>query len=440
MTKALIITLFSLISVVSFAQQDEDYNIETIERNISRSHENESEDAQDEYNDAMSNSAQSYKSSSSKSVAGTSGKNEAYDTQNSPQINIYNENVNTNRQHQKAMADAVADSQSDSAADAQATNDVANTVDVDAEVGNEYVSRANDIRKARKNLEVGTEQKMIEKIEWSRMEDEKDRADRLFGNRLDKSYGKEEYKKEEPKVIVVEKPTYVAPVQAEPAYVAPAKPAAPAYEVKAEKYESATPSWWGEEVYLAPMVGSVSYDADNVRPDSLMGVTLGARLDSNISLEGSFLYGELEMDDYRLVGTNGYQLLNGLKDVTQYTFGGAVKYNFAIGRFSPFLGAVASYTSRDYQETRLGSGTAESTAVDAGLALGADVKIAKNFSVGVEYRIMKNITNDRDDSSTVQYADQRARFFFPQQTAGKSMEPLEEVGQNIFLVNGKFSF
>lgn len=435
MTKALLITLFSLITVVSFAQQDEDYNIETIERNISRSHENENEDAQEDYNDAMDNNAYSSKSSQSKSVAaGAAGKNEAYDTQNSPQINIYNENTNANKQHQKALADAAAESQSQ--ADAQAASDAANSVEMDTDISNEYIGRANDIRKARKNLEIGTEQKMVEKIEWSRMEDEKDRADRLFGNRLDKSYGQQEYKKEEPKVIVIEKPAYVAPVQTEPAYTAPVKHT-PNYEVKAEKYE--TTNWWGEEVYVAPMLGSVSYDAENVRPDSLLGVTLGSRLDSNISVEGSFLYGELEMDDYRLIGSNGLQYVAGLKNVTQYTFGGAIKYNFVLGRFSPFIGAVGTYTMRDYQETRLGSGTAESSAVDAGLALGADFKVAKNFSVGLEYRIMRNITNDREEEGT-QYADQRAQFFFPQQTAGKSMEPLEEVSQKLFLVNGKFSF
>lgn len=401
MTKALMITLFSLLSVVSFAQQQEDYNIEKIERNISRSHEKENETAQEEYSDAM---------------------NEAYETQNSPQINIYNANSNANKQNQKAKSESEAEAANDNTNDN--TSDMKSDMYTNAEVGNEYITRANDVRKARKNLEIGTEQKMVEKIEWSRMEDEKDRADRLFGNRLDRSY------KQEETAYVPEKPAYQEkPVYAEkPAYVAPV---APVYEVKTEEKEDT--KWWGQEAYVAPMLGTQSYSADNVRPGAAYGVAVGARLDSNISVEGSFLYSDLEMDDYR-VGYNGF---TGLKEVTQYGFGGAVKYNFEMGRLSPFIGALGTYTMRDYQEVRVNNGTAESTAWDLGLTLGVDVKVAKNFSLGVEYRAMRNISNDVEEDSSF-YANQRAQQF--QRVTGKTLEPLEEVSQSLFLVNGKFSF
>jgi hypothetical protein len=396
MNKTLLITLMSLISVVSFAQ--EDYNIESIERNISRSHDKEGEQAQEEYSDAM---------------------NEAYDTQSSPQINIYNANSNANKQ----KAESAADANSEAKNDTKVQNDVA----LESEIGNEYVSRTNDIRNARKSLEVGTEQKTLEKIEWSRMEDEKDRADRLFGNRYNKA---DDYKKEEPKVIVVEKPTYVAPVQQEPAYVAPVK-AAPVYDVKATETKEEV-NWWGQEAYVAPMIGSMNYSADNVSSGTAYGVAVGSRFDSNVSLEGSFLYGTFEMEDYNVVGTNGFQYVYGLKDVTQYGFGGAVKYNFGMGRISPFIGALGSYTMREYTETRIGTGSSESTAFDAGLALGADVKIAKNLSLGLEYRVMRNISNDREEQTQSQI--QQAQFL------GKTAEPLEEVNQQVLLLNGKFSF
>lgn len=416
MTKALMITLLSLVSVVSFAQAQEDYNIETIERNVSRSHDEDSEQAQEEYSDAM---------------------NEAERTQNSPQINIYNANSNANKQNQKGKLEAGAEAVSDAQASNDNVSEAAADSYVTSEVGNEYISRSNDIRKARKNMEIGTEAKMVEKIEWSRIEDEKDRADRLFGNRLDKNYGndyKEDYKKEEPKVIIVEKPAYVAPVQTEPAYVAPHKPAPVYHDVKAE-YKDEITNWWGEEVYVAPIIGTLNYSADNVSSGTAFGVALGSRFDSNVSIEGSFLYGEVQMEDYNLVSYYGQA---GLKDVTQYGFGAAVKYNFGMGRISPFVGALGSYTMRDYQETRLGSGTAESTAIDAGLTVGLDIKVAKNLSIGAEYRWMRNISNDREEEST-QLLQQQAQFFHPQ-VAGKTMEPLEEVNQSMFLINGKFSF
>lgn len=407
------ITIFAIVSVVATAHAQEDYNIETIERNVSRSHDAEGEQSQEEYSDAM---------------------NEANNTSSSPQINIYNANSNANKQ--KSQLDAAADA----AADAEAKNDVTSDINIESEVGNEYISRTSDIRKARKSMEVGTEAKMVEKLEWSRIEDEKDRADRLFGNRLDKNYGND-YKKEEPKVIVIEKPAYVAPAYQEPApeYKAPVKVEPTAtYEVK-DEYEEKT-TVFSEEVYVAPMVGTMNYSADNVRSDSVFGLAIGTRFDSNVSVEGNFLYGELEMDDYNTYGYQGNVWGGapqyGLKDVTQYSFGGAVKYNFGKQRISPFVGALGSYTMRDYQETRLGTGTAESTAIDAGLTLGVDVKVAKNFSVGLEYRIMKNISNDREEDN--QFMAQQAQF--RPQTAGKTLEPLEEVNQSMLLLNGKFSF
>lgn len=406
MTRTLIITLFAIVSVVATANAQEDYNIETIERNISRSHDAEGSQSQEEYSDAM---------------------NEANHTNSSPQINIYNANSNANKQK----------SQLDAAADANAENSVVSDIAVDNKTNNEYLSRTNDIRNARKSMEIGTEAKMVEKLEWSRIEDEKDRADRLFGNRLDKNYGND-YKKEEPKVIVVEKPAYVAPAYQEPApeYKAPAKKVEPTatYEVS-DEYE--TKSAILDGAYVAPMIGTLNYSADNVRADSAFGIAIGSRVE-NISFEGSFLYGELEMDDYTIQGYNnwGGAPVYGLKEVTQYGFGAAVKYNFGSQRISPFVGALGTYTMRDYQETRLGSGTAESTAFDAGLAVGVDVRVAKNFSVGLEYRIMKNITNDREEQN--QWTVQQAQF--RPATAGKKLEPLEEVNQSMLLLNGKFNF
>ena len=129
------------------------------------------------------------------------------------------------------------------------------------------------------------------------------------------------------------------------------------------------------------------------------------------------------MDDYRIGGYNGFQQSFGLKDVTQYGFGAAVKYNFGTGRVSPFIGALGTYTYREYEERRIGNGTADSTAFDAGLALGLDVKVAKNFSIGAEYRMMKNLSNSRNEESNQQMNQMQ---FLPQ-TAGKSIEPLEDL-------------
>lgn len=404
MKTKLMVTLFMLIAgSVSYAQ-DYDDDIEVVEKNVAR--DSDSDTNQEEY---------------------SKSKMDAYDTKNSPQINIYNANSNANKQAQKARQQAEAEALADAEADADALSESKSRAknDNSSEFGAEYIARANDMRKDRKDMEVGTEQKMIEKIEYSRMEDEKDRANRLFGNRLNKQYDNDyndnEYKK--PQVIVVEK---------KPEYVAPA-PQTAVYETKATEPVS---NWWGQESYIAPMIGVMNYSASNVRADTAIGVGFGNRFDSNVSFEGSFLYSTLEMDDYTMVAgeDDNYNNLPGLKDVNQYGIGAGVKYNFNTGRVSPFVGALLGYTWRDYTETRGTGDATDSSAIDAGLNIGADVKLAKNFSIGAEYRWMKNVWYDRTEPDT-----SNVESDFPELDAS-NLEPLEEAGYSAFLVNGKFTF
>jgi opacity protein-like surface antigen len=397
MTKSLIITLFILGSAVSHAQID-GYEIETIEKDIAKE------------NDSDIDSK--YKAS-----------NKSVDSDSSPQINIYNANSNANKQNQKAKVESAQDSEQE-----QDTNLDSYAA---ADAGAEYVVRANEIRKNRKNMEVGTEQKMIEKIEWSRIEDEKERADRLFGNRLEEKKKHHEERDEdenelrqEKTVVIVEKPVYQAPV-------------APVHKQEVVVEREETNNWWGRETYISPMFGTASYGkADNVRGDMALGVTLGSRLDSNISVEGTFLYSDYQMDDYAHYSFNGTP---GLKDVAQYNGTLGLKYNFDLGRVSPHIGALLGYTYRSYEEKRNGSGSGDSNAFDAGLSAGVDVKVARNFSIGAEYRYMRNVAYDRteDKAANQNLVNQQA---FNPATAGKNIQPLEEIGYSMFLVNGKLTF
>lgn len=392
MTKKLMVVLFTIASVTAFAQMDE-YEIETVEKNISKQ---ASDSVQDDY---------------------FKGSNDAYDTANSPQINIYNANSNANKQNQKnkQAQDQEAEQRSKQEAVAQADS------------GQEFIQRANDIRNSRKNMEVGTEQKMIEKIEWSRIEDEKDRADRLFGNRLEKkkdSYDngyEDSYKAE--KVVVVEKPAYQAP--------------APAPYKDEVSYEAPVSSWWGEETYFAPVLGMASYNsASNVREgDAAVGLLIGKRLDTGVGIEAGFLYSTYEMDDYTLKQNNSSAV--GLKDVTQYNFTLGAKYSFDMGRISPFVGALGSYTYRQFDELRVQNiSSTDSNAFDAGLNVGVDVKLAKNFSIGAEYRYMRNVAFDREETkATTNQVNAQCS-----QTTGGVCRPLEELSYGSFLVNGKITF
>lgn len=86
-------------------------------------------------------------------------------------------------------------------------------------------SRAEAMRKAREHAEVQTEQKIVEKLEQSRLDDERDRADRLFGNRFESP---------EQKPAPAPAPVVVAPAPV--AVVAPA----PVKEDKSDKATNVT--------------------------------------------------------------------------------------------------------------------------------------------------------------------------------------------------------
>ena len=406
MTNKFLATVLVLMASVSYANQNQ-YDYESVETNNIY---NDVESASDIRDPQMARRPH--------------GTNEAIDTANSPQINIYNENANSNKQAQKSHAQTDTDAIVDSAAysDSKAQSDLSH----------DYIERANEIRRARKDLEMGTETKMIEKIEWSRIEDEKDRSDRLFGNRLDKKKYDNHYDnnyennyKPEKEVVIIEKPTPVVPYAPAPVYKEEYK-----NEVKSDySYIAESKS------YLSPTVGWMTHpSAVNVDEATTFGIAAGTVFSSGVAVEMGLNYANFTMDDYDVYTFNG---LPGQKEVDQYSLNGAVRYNFMVGRIVPNVGALLGYSYRDYNETRAFSqGTTSSSAVDAGVSLGVDFKLTQNFSLGVEYRVMRNIWNDREDQDNNQVSP---LFYGPFATA-QNREKLEEVGYQQFGVNAKFSF
>lgn len=397
MTNKFLTTVFVLMTSVSFAQQNK-YGESSVESN-------------EIYNDVES-------ASDIRDPNLVRGSNEAIDTANSPQINIYNANSNANKQAQKANA------QTDSAVDSTLNSDVR------ADVGNDYIARANEIRRARKDMEVGTEQKMIEKIEWSRIEDEKDRNDRLFGNRLDKKHDnyasdyQNQYQQSQKEVVVVEKPVYqTAPAPSPVVYKEEIKEV---YEEKSLLSDSKS--------YLSPSVGWLTYpSAVNVDSATNFGIAMGTQFSSGVSIEGGLTYGTFKMEDYDVSTYFGQP---GQKEVNQYGINTAVKYNFTMGRISPNLGAILGYTYRDYTEKRaFDAGTTSSSAVDAGISAGVDFKLTSALSLGVEYRMMKNVWNDREDRT-----NNLASTMYRPYSVNQHREKLEAIGSQQFGVNAKFSF
>lgn len=259
-------------------------------------------------------------------------------------------------------------------------------------------SRAEKLRKARQDAEVSTEQTLVEKLEQSRLEDEKRRADALFGDKLNNMNAAPQV---QPAVVV---PVAPAPVVVAPAPVVDSTPKidreevrgeinAAIAELKSEKKQTA------EKKYFSGAAGVAEYPtASNVRGQYALGFSVGKKYEDRLMLEGSFLYSNYQLEQVG-VGAGGV-VYNGvyyprITEIDQYNAAVAAKYQLLDTTIRPVVGAVASYTYRNYTDTQFAASSDSSTshAFDMGLIAGADLEVSESMSLGLEYRYMYNITS-----------------------------------------------
>ncbi|MDX2195565.1 MAG: hypothetical protein NW207_04030, partial [Cytophagales bacterium] len=153
-------------------------------------------------------------------------------------------------------------------------------------------SRADQLRKMRQDAEVGTEQKLVEKIEAARLEDEQKRARKLFG---DQNFSAETAQPQQ-------QPLPPQNVYLVPPPVAPAPLAAPTQspeEVKADIVQSVKADLAKEEeekkstrYYFSAGAGVADYaDATNISNQSSFGGSLGLISDSGAVVDLGLNYG-----------------------------------------------------------------------------------------------------------------------------------------------------
>lgn len=285
-------------------------------------------------------------------------------------------------------------------------------------------SKAESLRKARQGAEISTEQKIVEKLEESRLKEEQDRADRLFGNKLDSSAQKQldEAAKAQSQGPVAPAPV-VAPVAPAPAQVTIEKveiiqPApVPAPEIKsvevvketpapapaaaasisasqADVEEDETPS---QKYYVSAALGAVNYDASNVKGNFGGGVSVGMLVNERSSVELGFLYSNAFIDTFWEAPI--------YREMDQYDISFSAKYNILTGRIRPYVGGGAAYIIRNYQQ-RLpmlnANGTVSSVAgpsedqtdsVNLMLMAGADFQVSETISIGAGVDYSTNIMN-----------------------------------------------
>lgn len=361
-------------------------------------------------------------------------------------IIILNSNSNKNNNESEASASG----------DAAATTTA--TAASEAATSSESVSAADAMKKARESAEVSTEQRIVEKLEASRLEDERRRADALFGDRFE-AMNKKEVIETDNKIetskqiegdgnVIVEKNVVVnkvekeevktvAPVVVEEAEVV-APIVAPAPIVVQEQTAVITPpaALTPTTVYAGLTLGGMSYDASNVESKYAIGGVIGKDLGNGWLIEGSILYSKHFVDTFWK--TDIYS------EVEQYDFGFTTKYAFGFGSFKPYVGAGAAYIYRNYTDRVISysgsqywqndgyndyTGDANTHAVDGSLLAGLDIEVSKSFLIGAEYKYSMNVFVNNDEPVFAKS--------WAQPTFGK---PLEEIDRSMVTVSAKYLF
>jgi hypothetical protein len=297
-------------------------------------------------------------------------------------------------------------------------------------------SRAELMRKARQGEEVKTEQKIVEKLEESRLREEQQRVERLFGDRLDTPAAATsatataivvETKKEEPKEVVatqvtIEKIEIVQPKNEikEDNWEAPESTSSIKLEERKDEEKR-------DKFFVGGILAAPNYNTSNVKSNFGLGVTVGMNIESRWVLEGSFLYSSHDVDTY-------WQ--NFYRELEQYDFSVGAKYYILSGKLKPYVGASATYVYRKYTSRQYNyaagfpgdtsSGEEDSNGLNGGLTAGVDFEIAKNIIIGGGVDYSFNLLNRQDFQS---------RYALP-----GGITPLEEIAYTIIKVNAKMTF
>lgn len=279
-------------------------------------------------------------------------------------------------------------------------------------------SRADQIRRTRQDAEVQTEQKIVEKLEQSRMEDEKRRANVLFGDKFN-ALNSQQQQEVQAQPVQVQQVQQIQPVQQAPVQVQQVHESKENTRdiireelASAMKIEDAAAQAPIESKYVAAMAGIADLpDVRNVKGNYSLGVAFGNKYD-NFIVEGAFIYSNYTVDQgaasgygYNYAYNNGYSMPMNV-DVNQYTGQIAGKVQMFSGIIRPVLGALASYSYRTFAWANNNNGysytndtTAKSHAIDIGALAGVDLEFNPKYSLGLDFRYMWNMSSRIDTNS-----------------------------------------
>lgn len=319
-------------------------------------------------------------------------------------------------------------------------------------------SRAERIRKSRQDAELQTEQSIVEKLEQSRLEDEKRRAEALFGDKFNTMM--QQQQQQQAAVVVQQQgagqqTAVVAVDQNAAAVVAVPEVVVERNEDKKEESKeldreairgevsAALAEMKKEEekpkntTYVAAILGAGDYpDAKNVRGQYALGAEVGMRFNDRLIAAGSFLYSNYQVEQrdggcmYDQFGN--YSCYPRVTEMNQYSTSALVKYQLLGGMLRPEIGGLLSYTYRTFADTQfaISDQTASSQAFDMGVQTGLSLELTESFALGFDFRYMWNLTSRYDNSFQSSYV----------QPYLKTDKPIEQLNYYTVGVSAKATF
>ena len=294
--------------------------------------------------------------------------------------------------------------------------------DQNAQVSNQPVVRvvgiptsstyATELKKSRKEAEVETEQKIVEKLESSRLRDEQERLRKLFGNT--------------PKQQTVVAPTI------------PSAPIAVQATDESEIYSEIVEEEDKDSIYVGFHGGqssNLTRALENVTSYGSFGISFGASDESGLIMESSFFYSQHQVESHNSSYLNNSDI-SGLTDVHQLTGVLSLKFTPLSNRFKPYAGIAVSYNYRlysDYYVCDYGSqycdSQAKSDSVDLGADVGVNFELSKKISIG--FNMLINVLH---------LYDNRSNWVGNDYSEDLTLVKLEETNWIIASINAKLYF
>ncbi len=293
-------------------------------------------------------------------------------------------------------------------------------------------SNADAIRKNRQEEELRTETRIVEKLEISRMEDEKRRAQTLFGDRFD-SLNNQQPAQTQP----IQSETIVAPsshVQPQPIIVQQTETIdrdVVHEEVRAAlaaEKEVAEDDYDGfDRRYMSFQAGMPMYSsAQAIKGNYSVGMGVGAANDF-FEVEGGFIYSSFKVENAAYLTQYPYMgVAYADHDMNQYQGYLSGKFIVFTGSIRPTVGGILAYSYRTYevspdrfQYAPPGMGDGNTSAIDAGVTAGVDIKLSRRFSLGADFKYMFNMSSNLEEGTVPGYKSPEKMNYYVLGVAGK---------------------